>query len=171
MILTAVRRPSLAEQLFRISPIPVLAVPLGRRRRSPQVLVPIEDSASLQLIPQAAILARMFRSGMTFVAAESQDLLPRARDLAERELVSSEVTLVADDLASTLLELIGVVIVMRSPSPNVVARLLRESRVPLLVIRHPPTLPDPGESKPIELPVRLAAHRVPRNPFEGMSAP
>lgn len=173
LILVALRRQSLVQEMFRVSTVPVLAVPVGRRRRSPQILVPIEDAGSLQVIPQAAAMARLLRAGITFVAAERQELLPMAREVAERELVSTETTLVADDLASTLLELTGALIVMRSPKHEVAARLIRESKVPLLVFRHPPPLPTELMSpEPLLLPVMMPPlRRIPRNPLEGLSAP
>jgi hypothetical protein len=173
LILLSLRRRSLIEQMFRVCPAPMLSIPLERRRRSPQVLVPIEDETSLQVIPHAAGMARILRAGITFVAAENQDLLPRARELAERELVSTEVTLVADDLASTLLELSGSLIVMKSPALDVAARLVRESRIPLLVLGQPPPLP-PNllAPKPVTVPERLPPlRRVPRNPLEGIGEP
>ena len=171
LILRALRRPSLVQELFRTSPVPVLAVPVGRRRRSPQVLVPIENAGSLDVIPHAAAMARIFRAGITFVAAEKHEMLPRARDVAQREWISTEVTLVADDLASTLLELTGVLMVMRSPSPEMATRLIRESKVPLLVVRRPPPLPEFDVPIPIESPTRLRSRRVPFNPLEGIGEP
>jgi len=173
LILMALRRQNLAQELFRVSTVPVLAVPVGRRRPSPQVLVPIEDAGSLLVIPQAAEMSRLLRAGITFVAAEGQELLPQARELADHELVSTEETLVADDLASTLLDLSGAMIVMRSPKHEVAARLIRESRIPLLVIRRPPPLPaDFLAPQPVHLEVTMPPpRRPPRNPLEGHSAP
>jgi len=80
LILMALRRQNVVQEMFRVSTVPVLAVPVGRRRPSPQVLVPIEDAGSLQVIPQAAAMSRLLRAGITFVAAEGHDLLPRARE-------------------------------------------------------------------------------------------
>jgi len=171
LVVIALRRRSLAQELFRICRVPVLAVPDGRRRRAPQVLVPIEDSGSLDVIPHAAIMARTFRAGILFVAEEKQELLPQARELAQRELVSTEVTLLAEDLATTLLELPGALIVLRHLSGGTAARLIRESKVPLLVVRHPPPLPEPRAETPMEFPATLRARRVPFNPLEGIGEP
>jgi len=166
LILLPLRHPRWILALHRISPIPILAVPSGPRNCSSQILVPIEDRNSLEAIPYAALLARTFRVGITFVGTAAQTLLPEARERAHRELATTEVTLIADDLASTLPALPAVMIVMKTSSEEVVTQLVRGSRCPLLLIRRPMA---PASGSP---PATHQARSAPwYRPMEGVGEP
>jgi hypothetical protein len=136
------------------------------------VLVPIENERSLEAIPAAAAMARMFHGGLIFVGSDAEPMMVQARAHADRELVSTEATLVSDDLPSALLGLSSAMIVLRSLSPSLVGRLLEEARVPLLLVQRPPAVPE------LEAPslIRLSAaslwnRRRSRSPIEGGNAP
>jgi nucleotide-binding universal stress UspA family protein len=171
LILTRLHRPSRLDALLRISPVPVLAVPDGAGRGSSRILVPIEDAASLEALPYAALLARWLGSDITFVAAGGQPLLPAARDLARREGIATEVSVLADDLTDTLLGLSAALIVLNSSPRMTVTRLVRESTAPLLLVRRPLLRDEPRPSPPILLPPARHSWRRTRNPVEGIGQP
>jgi hypothetical protein len=172
LILLPLRHPALLKSLVRLSHVAVLAVPPAQRRFSPVVLVPIENDRSLEAIPAAAAMARMFQGGLIFVGSDAEPMMVQARARADRELVRTEATLVSDDLPSALLGLSSAMIVMRSLSQRLVNRLVEESRVPLLLVQRPPAVPELEAPAPIRLSTAsLWNRRTSRSPIEGGNAP
>ena len=170
VILLALRHPHWIKSLLRIATIPVLAVPVARGRRSPHILVPIEDERSLEAIPYAAAMARAFQGGLMFVASDRESLLLQAREAALLEKVPTEATLLSDDLAATLLTLCAAMIVLRTTSDELATRLVRSSRVPLMLVRRPLLLPEVRPPEPVSAPLSLRKWRA-FNPFEGFGEP
>ena len=168
LILLPLRHAGLLKSLVRVSPIAILAVPPSPRRSSPVVLVPIEDERSLEAIPAAAGMARMFQGGLIFVGTDAEPVMVQARARAERELVPTEATLLSDDLPSALLGLSSAMIVLRRSSENLMDRLVEKARVPLLLVPRPPVRPELEAPAPIRLTASpLWSRRRSRNPFEG----
>jgi hypothetical protein len=168
LILLPLRRAGRLAELFRITPVPVLAVPAGAIRRSSLILVPIDDAASLEVIPHAAAMARKFQAEIVFVTSEPQAIVPQAREWARRELVEAHAAIITIDLASTLLSLSSAMIVMRSAPQDVMSRLLRESKTPLLFIRRPPPLPELLPESPLQVPQALWKRRISASPLAGI---
>jgi hypothetical protein len=171
MILLSLRHPSWLRSLLRIAPIPVLAVPVARGRRSPTILVPIEDERSLEAIPYAAAMARAFQGGLIFAAEDRESLLLEARQGAVREGVPTEATLLSDDLSATLLTLSAAMIVLRTTSDDLLSQLAEASRVPLLLVRRPLLLPEVPASEPARRSLTPAWRRRSVSPFEGFGEP
>src|SRR5205823_599740 len=124
---------------------PVYVVPATTSARPGRILVPLDrPEPSLEVLPFAAALARAFHSGIVLLAVHkvgSESALQRARDLLQGEGVPTETALRPGEPAAQILracrELGIAAIAIRSGilgSPTV--RLLRESPVPLLVVRR-----------------------------------
>lgn len=175
LILLSLRHPSWIRALHRIARVPVLAIPVGPRRSSSNVLVGLENERSLEAIPYAAAMARAFRGGVTFIASEQEALLVQAREAAGREQVPTEATLLSEDVPTTLLTLSAAMIVLRATSEEFLARVVEKARVPLLMVRRPIPLPEPSppevagsESAPLPLASR---RRYPSSPIRGFGEP
>ena len=172
LVLMALRHPKWIQSLVRITPTPVLAVPVRRRPPAARILVPINDPSSLEMIPTAAAMARIFTSELTLVGSEPHALLPQARERARLEgIPTSEVAVDADEPALALLELPAMMIVMRPSPDEAVRRLVRESDVPLLLARRPLPMPDRGAAWLPPARVDLWRRRISSNPIQGIGEP
>lgn len=172
LILLALRHPARLEALVRITPVPVLAVPGKWGSGPPRIGISVDDEESLDLIPYAADMARLLRAEISIVSV-SRELLSRARDRTRRAGIPASVTLHRNDRdrASALLALPAALIVTLSAPEDVVRRLARESRIPLLFVRHPRPRAEPNPAVPLALPRALWSHRPSPNPLTGRSEP
>jgi hypothetical protein len=168
-VLLALRHPSRIKTLLSTTSIPVLAVPPGKRLPPAQILVPIDDEASLEAIPYAATLARTFESEIALVVATTAPLLlPKARERARHEHVSAEVAVFTDDLVATLLTLAATMIVMRGKPEDAVVRLIRETKVPVLLFHRPIHVPEQVYPAPLHIPLALWFRKISKSPLEGI---
>jgi hypothetical protein len=168
-VLLALRQPSRIKTLLSTTSIPVLAVPPGKRVPPAQILVPIDDEASLEAIPYAATMARTFESEIAFVVATTTPLLlAKARERARREDASAEVAVFTDDVVATLLTLAATMIVMRSEPEDAVVRLVRETKVPVLLFHRPIRVPEQVYPAPLHIPMALWFRKISRSPLEGI---
>ncbi|HVR83745.1 MAG TPA: universal stress protein [Planctomycetota bacterium] len=157
---------TVSEQVLRASPTPIYVVPAVTTEEgveppgtSPDILVPVDGSGlSLQVIPAAAEFARRLSGRLVFVQVvrpggeltEGARSLEAAKRRSDQEDVPAETVLRRGDPAEEILKLSrerrASLIAMRTrlslgeshgPLGSVTVRILRDARVPLLIVRRP----------------------------------
>lgn len=181
LIVLPIRPSRRTEALVRLTRVPVYAVPRGAPLLD-RILIPIDATErSLEVLPYAAVLARACKARITFVEvgpSHWESLKQTALERASGEGVEGQIVAGLGDPAAALLQLCRSLpagaIAMASAEPPWVARLVRVSPVPVLVARRRPESRLAVESLEhwsIPLTVPVWKHRVPSNPFEGISEP
>jgi nucleotide-binding universal stress UspA family protein len=175
------------DNLLHATNIPVYVVPTGKAPRGSRILIPIDpEEGPANLLPTALALARSFGRGIVFIHVlppRSSTSLFGVTEYLNREGISAELAIRHGDPAVKLpkacAELnVGVLAIRPGILPrDASVRLLRESPVPLLMLRRPipPAPADEGifritapVSRSASVPTALWTRRTPPNPLLGV---
>ena len=175
------------DNLLHATQIPVYVVPAGASSRQGRILIPIDpEEGPVNLLPTALALARTLGRDVVFlyvISPRSTTSLFTVTEYLNREGIATELAIRHGDPAVEILRAwpelhAGLIAIRPGILPrDATVRLLRESPIPLLMLRRP-IAPAPVQegifrapvpaSRSMSIPMAMWTRRTPPNPLLGV---